>query len=134
MSLHRYFKSVDVLPSPKGALSTVVSPAAIKAANDELRKLSTSPSSRGPYAKVSSEQQAKVAQYASMHGNVSAARRFSKELGIVVKESSVRVWKAKYLAEIARKQETDETGDISVTKLPSKNLYTYTSSSYLQCK
>ena len=120
MSHHRYFKSVDVLPSPKGALSTVVSPAAIKAANDELRKLSTSPSSRGPYAKVLSEQQAKVAQYTSMHGNVSAARRFSKELGIVVKESSVRVWKAKYLAEIARKQETDETGDISVTKLPSK--------------
>ena len=101
-------------------MSTVVSPAVIKAANDELRKLSTSPSSRGPYAKVSSEQQAKIARYASMQGNVSAARRFSKELGIVVKESSVRVWKGKYLAEIARKQETDETGDISVTKLPSK--------------
>ena len=106
MSLHRYFKSADVLPSPKGALSTVVSPTVIKAANDELRKLSTSPSSRGPYA--------------SMHGNVSAAHRFSKELGIVVTESSVRVWKTKYLAEIVRKQETDETGDISVTKLPSK--------------
>ena len=29
-----------------------------------------------------------------------------------MKESNVRVWKAKYLAEIARKQETDETGDI----------------------
>ena len=60
-------------------------------------------SSRGPYAKVSSEQQAKIAQYASMHGNVSAARQFLKELGIVVKESSIRVWKAKYLAEIAQK-------------------------------
>ena len=55
-----------------------------------------------------------------MHGNVSAAHRFSKELGIVMKESSVQVWKGKYMAEIARKQETDETGDISVTKLPSK--------------
>ena len=55
-----------------------------------------------------------------MRGNLSAVRQFSKELGDVVKESSVWVWKAKYLAEIARKQETDETGDISVTKLPSK--------------
>ena len=99
---------------------TVVSPTVIKAANNELRKLSTSPSSRRPYAKVSSEQQAKIARYASMHGNVSAAHRFSKELGIVMKESSVQVWKGKYMAEIARKQETDETGDISVTKLPSK--------------
>ena len=38
-------KSVDVLPFPKGALSTAISPTAIKASNNELTKLSTSPSS-----------------------------------------------------------------------------------------
>ena len=58
-----------------------------KAADNELRKLNILLLSRGPYAKVSSEQHARIAEYTSMHGNVSPARLFSKELGIVVKRA-----------------------------------------------
>ena len=71
----------------KEALASVVSAAVVKATDNELRKLNTLPSSCGPYAKVSSEQHARIAKYTSMHGNVSPTRQLSKELGIVVKRA-----------------------------------------------
>ena len=126
MSLHRYFQRAQGLPSPKGPLSATVSPAAIKATNQEVSKqLQSIPShgqSRGTYmySKISSEQQAQIANYASLHGNTQAICRFSKELGIDVKESSVQVWKTKYLAEISQRREKGESGDISITSVPSK--------------
>ena len=58
--------------------------------------------SRGAYAKYTPSQQAKIGEYASIHGNLAAVRRFSKELGAEIKENSVRIWKAKYRAEQER--------------------------------
>ena len=42
------------------------------------------------YAKVASKQQAKTAQYVSLHGNTAAVSQFTKELGFAIKESNVR--------------------------------------------
>ena len=119
-SLHHWLKPVDQLPLPKGPLSAVISPAAIENVNKEVCKVDTSStSSRGAYAKLSSEQQATIAEYASLHGNDAAVRRFSKELGMAIKESSVRTWKVKYQKELQRKRQAGET-DLSVKSLPSK--------------
>ena len=54
-----------------------------------------------------------------MHGNAAALRRFSKELDIDLKESSVRTWKSKYMAEIALNVQRGEA-DTSVTRLTLK--------------
>ena len=119
-SLHRWLKPVHQLPLPKGSLSAVISPAAIENMNKEVRKFDTSlTSSRGAYAKLSSEQQATIAEYAYLHGNAAAVSRFSKELGMAIKESSVRTWKVKYQKELQRKRQAGKM-DLSVKSLPSQ--------------
>ena len=82
MALYRYFSPSDSasLPPPKGFISTTLSPAAIRGANDAVKKvgmLMTEVPTRGAYAKVSSEQQAKIIQCTSLHGNPPAACQFS---------------------------------------------------------
>ena len=78
--LQQWFKPVNTLPQPKGPLCTTISPDNIRNANKEVHKVGTSSRSfRRAYIKVASKQQAKIVQYASMHGNVAAVRRFSKE-------------------------------------------------------
>lgn len=67
-SLHHWFKPVDLLATSKG-LSTTMSPATIQDVNAEVRNGTSSTSARGTYVKLISEQQAIIAQYASLHGN-----------------------------------------------------------------
>ena len=102
MALYCYFKPADdVLPSTTGFLLSSVSPATIRAANKAVKESALTPSSnsRGAYARYTPAQQAKIGEYASIHGNLAAVRHFSKELGAEIKKSSVRIWKAKYQAE-----------------------------------
>ena len=77
MALYRYFKTADsVLPAPTWSLSTSISPAAIKDANEAVKSAVTPRSkSRGAYAKHTPEQQAAIGKYASMHGNKAAVER-----------------------------------------------------------
>lgn len=66
---------------------------------------------------VASEQQTKITRYASLYANAAAILRFIKELGFVVKESSVWAWK--YLAEIQCTREASKN-DLLIKSLPSK--------------
>ena len=85
----------------KGPLCTTISPATIWDVNEEVHKVSTSLTpSREAYVRVASEQQAKIVEYASLHGNAAAVCQFSKGLGLAMKESSVWSWKTKYQMEI----------------------------------
>ena len=105
MALYCYFKPEDnVLPSPTGHISSSVRLATTRAANEAVKESVLTPSSksRGAYAKYTPAQQTKIGEYASIHGNLAAVRHFSKELGAEIKESSVRIWKAKYQAEQER--------------------------------
>ena len=54
-----------------------------------------------------------------MHGITAAQRRFSKEFETDLKESTVRTWKKKYLAEVGLKKGAGEV-DINVTSLTVK--------------
>ena len=121
MALYRYFASVDSLPSPRGPLACALTPATISDVNKAVMDSSKAQRSkpRGKYSKLTPEQQAQIGKYASMHGNAAALRRFSKELDIDLKESSVRTWRSKYMAEVALKVQRGEA-DTSVTRLTLK--------------
>ena len=96
MAPYRYFASVDSLPSPRGPLSRILSPATISDVNKAVMDASKTQRSkpRGKYAKLIPEQHTKIGKYASMHGNAGALHCFSKELDTDLKESSVRTWKS----------------------------------------
>ena len=65
--------------APTGSLSTSISPAAIKDANEAVKSAVTPRSkSRGAYAKHTPEQQAAIGKYASMHGNKAAVRHLTR--------------------------------------------------------
>ena len=119
MALYRYFASVDSLPSPRGPLSCALTPATISDAVMDSSKAQRS-KPRGKYSKLTPEQQAQIGKYASMHGNAAALRRFSKELDIDLKESSVRTWRSKYMAEVALKVQGE--ADTSVIRLTLKKM------------
>ena len=70
----------------------------IRPANEAVKECAPTPflNLRGAYAKYTLMQQAKIGEYASIHSNLAAVRHFLKELRAEIKESSVRIWKAKY--------------------------------------
>ena len=68
MALYRYFKlskdSVEYHPDPNGPLSDSICPMAIKDANEAMKVIATTKSSksRGTYCKISTENQAAIAK------------------------------------------------------------------------
>ena len=54
-----------------------------------------------------------------MHGNIAAQRCFLRKLNTELKESTIRTWKTKYLAEVNLKKQSGEL-DVSVTSLCTK--------------
>ena len=124
MVLYWYFKRVEpasVMPSLNGPLSAKLSPATIKDANDKVAKCFDKQSAeKHTYNKIPGGQQAKIIECATQHGNAAAVHQFSKELGVSIAESSVCVWRAKYLDIMRRRREAGETGVVSVKELPAK--------------
>ena len=93
------------LPDPNSVLSSTVKPQAIESTNRKVSALlasnsSTKDNGSGPlrclYMKFSPEQKAQVARYAMESGNKRAIVRYSKQWGGDLKESTVRMWKAKF--------------------------------------
>jgi hypothetical protein len=123
MALYKYFKPSGSLPDPRGQLSAVMSPEAIKEANEAVEKAATSRrkgKQRGSYAKFTPDQQAAIGKYAAVHGNQAAIQHFSKDLEVELKTNSVQSWKRKYQAEVDRRRKAGEAGDIRVQALPVK--------------
>ena len=79
---------------------------------------------RGSYAKFTPEQQAEAAKYASMHGITAVKCRFSKEFGTDLKESTVRTWNKKYLAEVGLKKGADQRDKFNSEKVDSMTIAT----------
>ncbi len=71
---------LDALPDTSQPLSASLRPAAIKDANEAVRSATRVTKPRGKYAKFTPEQQAAIAEYASLHGNQAAIRHVSKQL------------------------------------------------------
>ena len=62
------------------------------------------------------EQKATIAKYAAEHGNTRAANRFTKELGIIVPESTIRTFKKAYYAKLSEGKQPDEITEIPLRR------------------
>ena len=91
MSLYCYFAKASKLPNPNGELSASISPAAIKEANEAVKRVTCERKSkrRGSYSKFLPEQQAVIRKYTSLNGNQVAIQHFSKQLEVELKVTSV---------------------------------------------
>ena len=122
MALLRYFKPANSDKTeldPNGLLSKHVPSTIIASVNVELKKENCSvPKTRREYAKISKEDKAKVAKYASENGVAKALRHFK---AMNLKESTVRDWKKVYEKELKSMCGAMESGKSpTVEELPSK--------------
>ncbi len=68
-----------------------------------------SPGNRGHYTVYTPEQKAEIGRYAAEHGNLkSVCTKFSEELGLHVKESTVRQFKKAYFIQLNEGKEPDQ--------------------------
>ena len=121
MALLRYFKPSSSLPT---ANETDISDAATREANaavscvlasDESRRVQPGPSGplkRKAYTSFSEEQRAAICQYAAEHGNTSAVKRFKADFEGGLGESTVWLFKKKYLLELKKAKEYTPAGQM----------------------
>ena len=133
MSLLKYFKRESILPHPNGPLSQSVPSSSIAAANKAVESIlspgsvieDTKPGTqhpdrtRGSYEQFTAEEKARIGKRAAEHGVASTVRYFNKVFSDrIVKESSVRTWKKKYLQEIAKRRCAGQ--ELDVKELPNQ--------------
>ena len=96
--------------------STFVSDSSINSANEAVKEVikSGTKRKRGAYVNYDDETRAKIAKYACVNGNASAARHFTKTLSLEkpMNESTVRSLKSAY------KRELSKTPEKSIDTLP----------------
>ena len=75
---------------------------------------------RGSYEQFTAEEKARIGKRAAKHGIASTVRYFNKVFSDrVIKESSVCMWKKKYLQEIAKRKRAGQ--ELDAKELP--NIY-----------
>jgi len=124
----RYFKPISgKLPDPNGDLSKEMPSAAIIEANKAVEEATEAAQnkkrSREKYGRFMPTQAAQAAKFAVEHGNQAAIRRNSEEFRMEINDNTLSIWKSKYCAAIKDCQKEGkyaESGEISVTELPSK--------------
>ena len=106
MVLYKYFHPQEqnncLLPKPDGPLSAVMPSSSILTANKEVKTIldcsNDCKKKRGNYEHFSITDKGKIAKYAAENGVTAAIRQLSHNFpGCLLKESSVRTWKMKYL-------------------------------------
>ena len=130
MALLNYFQpATSMLPKPDDPLSRVIPASSIAAAN-KVKKVLDLPtgsraeekkttSKRGMYDHFTPEEKARIGKRAAEHSVTATIRYFSKLLpGRLLKESTVRTWKKKFLQEIARMKKAGE--DMTVNEIADK--------------
>ena len=123
MSILNYFKrKEEVLPDPRGELSSVLPPRAIALAKLEIKKstdASKRPTKRGSYHCYSPEQRAAIGKYACTNGVTATSRYFTRKLGHQVNTSTILSIKKAYLSE--KNSRDKEVGtSVEVPRLPCK--------------
>lgn len=71
---------------------------------------------RGSYTTYTPEQKAVIGRYAAENGNAKAVKKYSSELGVSVKESTVRQFKKAYYLQLHQGKDPDEIKSIPVKK------------------
>ena len=70
---------------------------------------------RGSYTTYKPEQKAMIGRYAAEHGNSKAVQKYTTELGVSVKESTVRQFKKAYFLQLSEGKDPD-----SIKSIPNK--------------
>ena len=118
MALFSYFHKKETraeLPDPCGPIGQEVGKNLTEEANKEVAFVLENSTSFGttkqrePYLKLTPEQKSIVAKYAAENDVVAAIRRFSKEFGSTLKESTIRGWKKVYLQELHARKKSGES-------------------------
>ena len=115
MALLKYFSCESHLPNLLGPLSEVVSLEGIKATNKEVKEVLQSTrefheldggsKSRRPYERFMVEEKVQIGKRAAEHGVAATVRYCSRKYHEhTVKDSSVQMWRNKYLEELKRKK------------------------------
>ena len=128
MALLKSFSHESLLSHVLGPLSEAVSPEGIKAANKEVkevlqstrefRELNGGSKNRGPYERFTAEEKVQIGKRAAEHGVTATVRYCSRKYhGHMVKDSSVQMWRNKYLEELKRKKSGKE---MVVKELPNR--------------
>ena len=108
MALYKYFKTCD---SPAQLLFG-------KEVEQEVKKIQEKGKKRGVYTRLSQEEKAVIAKYASENGVPKALIHFKEKK---VREASVRDWKRAYENELKTKCKSAKIGEaITVHSLPAK--------------
>ena len=85
-----------------------------------LREQST-PRKRKVYSVFSDEHRATIGQYAAENGNAAAVKKFKGDFDHGLGESTVRLFKKRYLAELRRATKESAAGEVpKVTKITNK--------------
>jgi len=117
-SLHHYFKSNSVLPSPTGSLSKEIPASAISCTNKEVVAVlkngqdESGVKGRGTYQRYSGKERAEIGNYAVAHGTSAAFNHFITEFP-ALKYTTICEWK-KVIIDISGKDPDHK----SVTELP----------------
>ena len=121
MSLVKYFKSSLPTANDTGMGETV-----IREANAAVSRVLTpteqsTSRKRKVYSVFSNEQRATIGQYAAENGNTAAVKKFKGDLDNSLGESTVRLFKKQYLAELKQAMKENSPGEVSkVTKITNK--------------
>ena len=127
MALLKYFKSSSSLPSAKdtkiGETATKEANAAVSRvlAEKQPQQSSSSPAPDRPkvtgkrkYTSFSAEQRASIGRYAAEHSNAATVKKFKSNFEQGLGESTVRLFKKRYLEELKRANNSVPVGDIPV--------------------
>ena len=71
---------------------------------------------RGSYTTYTPEQKAQIGRYAAEHGNAKAVKKYTSELGVSVKESTVRQFKKAYYLQLNQGKDPDEIKAIPIKR------------------
>lgn len=71
---------------------------------------------RGSYTTYTPEQKAIIGRYAAEHGNSKAVKKYTTELGVSVKESTVRQFKKAYYLQLNQGKDPDDIKTIPIKK------------------
>ena len=116
--LFKYFKREASPPSPSGPLSQKMPSSMIQAANDSVSSVVSTAGDgsdgkkRGPYVKLSSEDKARIANYAVTHGTSAAIRHFQTEFPYL-KWTTVNDWKTAIASLVKERTASVEASVIS---------------------
>jgi hypothetical protein len=112
--LFKYYKRQSLPTCEETGLGEVTTKEVNAAVEKIVEEQPKKPGQKHQYTHFTPEQRAKIAKYASECGNTAAVRHFKKEFS-TLGESTVRIFKKQYQAEVQRKGCSEE-----ISSLPKK--------------